>query len=66
MSARKSLGYGSASERGDLVIRVGGLVYQIDRDIVKGLPFGAGSLFLAYVKIVQKFLGWMRTRSQNP
>ncbi|GAN74654.1 hypothetical protein Apmu_0200_06 [Acidiphilium multivorum AIU301] len=54
-----------ARERGDLVIRVGSFVYQIDRDIVKGLPFGAGSLVLAYVKIVQKFLGWMRTRSQT-
>jgi len=53
-----------ARERGDLVIRVGGFVYQIDRDIVKGLPFGAGSLILAYVKLIQRSISWFRTRFQ--
>ena len=47
-----------ARERGDLVVRVGGSVYQIDRDIIKGLPLGAGSL-------VQGVGGWLRTRTRT-
>lgn len=43
-----------AREDRDVILRIGSLVYRIDRDIIKALPFGLGNPLLAYVRIANK------------
>ncbi|MEM7771256.1 MAG: hypothetical protein AAF327_12195 [Cyanobacteria bacterium P01_A01_bin.37] len=43
-----------AREDRDVIFRIGSRVYQIDRDIIKALPFGLGNPLLAYVRIADK------------
>jgi len=54
-----------ARERGDLVLRLGDRFYRLDRDIVKGLPFGFGNITLAYVKLAQYLLDRMTARTKK-
>ena len=53
---------GEGRDRGDVYFTIGGKVVRIDRDIVKGMPFGFGNITLAYFKIFQRAIEYWRSK----
>lgn len=51
-----------ARNRGDVVLRLGSRVYYVNREIIKALPFGVGSLTLAYFRVLDEFSERLRSR----
>jgi hypothetical protein len=54
-----------ARQEGDVVIRLGRRVYRIDRDIIKAFPAGSGNLVLAYFRVMERVLDYVRARNRG-
>ena len=52
-----------ARKDSDVILRIGGRLYRIDRDIIKAMPFG--DLLLANIKLADAIQRWLSPRSKR-